>query len=225
MLKLVLGGSGSGKTTLLYARIKARAEAGQRSILLVPEQFTSSTEGRIYRELGDALSGMVDSLLKLTNLEQVPRSDRIKLGELLHQAAEDVSPLAAKKGIAILVEASPGTITGSRELLRRALFNLVENAVKYGPDGGQTRLCAELSGADIVITVANQGPCIPPELRERIFEPFFRADTARSRELGGVGLGLALVRAIAEIHGGSVWVEENQAGWNRFLVRLPAVCS
>ena len=123
------------------------------------------------------------------------------------------------------MEASPGTITGSRELLRRALFNLVENAVKYGPDGGQTRLCAELSGADIVITVANQGPCIPPELRERIFEPFFRADTARSRELGGVGLGLALVRAIAEIHGGSVWVEENQAGWNRFLVRLPAVCS
>ena len=142
----------------------------------------------------DRLSGMVDSLLKLTNLEQVPRSDRIKLGELLHQAAEDVSPLAAKKGIAILVEASPGTITGSRELLRRALFNLVENAVKYGPDGGQTRLCAELNGADIVITVANQGPCIPPELRERIFEPFFRADTARSRELGGVGLGLALVR-------------------------------
>lgn len=81
----------------------------------------------------DRLSGMVDSLLKLTNLEQVPRSDRTKLGELLHQAAEDVSPLASKKGIAILVEASPGTITGSRELLRRALFNLVENAVKYGP--------------------------------------------------------------------------------------------
>ena len=179
------------------------------------EAFLSIMESEV-----DRLSGMVDSLLKLTNLEQVPRSDRIKLGELLHQAAEDVSPLAAKKGIAILVEASPG-----RELLRRALFNLVENAVKYGPDGGQTRLCAELNGADIVITVANQGPCIPPELRERIFEPFFRADTARSRELGGVGLGLALVRAIAEIHGGSVWVEENQAGWNRFLVQLPAVCS
>lgn len=137
------------------------------------EAFLSIMESEV-----DRLSGMVDSLLKLTNLEQVPRSDRIKLGELLHQAAEDVSPLASKKGIAILVEASPGTITGSRELLRRALFNLVENAVKYGPDGGQTRLCAELNGADIVITVANQGPCIPPELRERIFEPFFRADTA-----------------------------------------------
>lgn len=121
----------------------------------------------------DRLSGMVDSLLKLTNLEQVPRSDRIKLGELLHQAAEDVSPLASKKGIAILVEASPGTITGSRELLRRALFNLVENAVKYGPDGGQTRLCAELNGADIVITVANQGPCIPPELRSGSSSPSF----------------------------------------------------
>ena len=163
------------------------------------EAFLSIMESEV-----DRLSGMVDSLLKLTNLEQVPRSDRIKLGELLHQAAEDVSPLAAKKGIAILVEASPGTITGSRERFFAVfrIFNI-----------------------RCFITVANQGPCIPPELRERIFEPFFRADTARSRELGGVGLGLALVRAIAEIHGGSVWVEENQAGWNRFLVRLPAVCS
>ena len=79
-----------------------------------------------------------------------------------------------------------------------------------------------MNGADIVITVANQGPCIPPELRERIFEPFFRADTARSRELGGVGLGLALVRAIAEVHGGSVSVEEGPAGGNQFLLRLPA---
>ena len=76
-----------------------------------------------------------------------------------------------------------------------------------------------------VLRVADTGPGIPADCRESIFQPFFRVDTARSRELGGTGLGLALVRAIAEIHGGSVWVEENQAGWNRFLVRLPAVCS
>ena len=179
--------------------------------------FLDILEGEV-----DRLSSMVDSLLKLTNLEQVPRTDQVELRELLHQVAEDMSPLASNKGSVLLVDSAPGTITGSRELLRRALFNLVENAVKYGPEGGQVRLCAELDGTDIVISVADQGPCIPPELRERVFEPFFRVDTARSRELGGTGLGLALVRAIAEVHGGSVWVEEHQAGGNRFVLRLPA---
>lgn len=180
--------------------------------------FLDILEGEV-----DRLSGMVDSLLKLTNLEQVPRTDQVKLQELLDQVAEDMSPLASIKGSVLLVDSAPGTITGSRELLRRALFNLVENAVKYGPEDGQVRLCAELDETDMVISVADQGPCIPPELRERIFEPFFRVDTARSRELGGTGLGLALVRAIAEVHGGSVWVEEHQAGGNRFVLRLPAV--
>lgn len=183
------------------------------------EAFLSIMESEV-----DRLSGMVDSLLKLTNLEQVPRSDRIKLGELLHQAAEDVSPLAAKKGIAILVEASPGTITGSRELLRRALFNLVENAVKYGPDGGQTRLCAELRSR-YCHHRGQSGTLYPAGVTGADLRALLSGGYRRSRELGGVGLGLALVRAIAEIHGGSVWVEENQAGWNRFLVRLPAVCS
>ena len=162
------------------------------------------------------------NLLKLTNLEQVPHTDQIELRELIHQVSEDVSSLSNSKGSVILVDAASGTITGSSELLRRALFNLVENAVKYGPEGGQVRLCAELDGTDMVITVADQGPFIPPELRERVFEPFFRVDTARSRELGGTGLGLALVQAIAEVHGGSVWVEEHQAGGNRFVLRLPA---
>ena len=140
----------------------------------------------------------------------------------LFRKKRDFAPLASNKGSVLLVDSAPGTITGSRELLRRALFNLVENAVKYGPKGGQVRLCAELDGTDMVITVADQGPGIPPELRERVFEPFFRVDTASSRELGGTGLGLALVRAIAEVHGGSVWVEEHQAGGNRFVLRLPA---
>lgn len=121
----------------------------------------------------DRLSDMVDGLLKLTNLEQVPRTDQVELQELLHQVAEDLSPLARGKGSTILVDTAPGTITGSRELLRRALFNLVENAVKYGPESGQVQLHAELNGTDIVITVADQGFSIPPELRERIFELFF----------------------------------------------------
>ena len=182
--------------------------------------FLDILEGEV-----DRLSGMVDSLLKLTNLEQVPRTDQVELQELLDQVAEDMSPLASGKGSVLLVDSAPGTITGSRELLRRALFNLVENAVKYGPKGGQVRLCAELDGTDMVITVADQGPGIPPELRERVFEPFFRVDTARSRELGGTGLGLALVRAIAEVHGGSVWVEVGPSGGNQFVFELPGLPS
>ena len=171
----------------------------------------------------DRLSDMVDSLLKLTNLEQVPRTDQVELRELLHQVAEDLSPMASGKGSTILVDTASGTITGSRELLRRALFNLVENAVKYGPERSQVHLYTELDGTDIVITVADQGFSIPLELREQIFEPFFRVDAARSRELGGTGLGLALVRAIAEVHGGNVTVEENPACGNRFVLRLPFV--
>ena len=111
--------------------------------------FLDILEGEV-----DRLSGMVDSLLKLTNLEQVPRTDQVELQELLDQVAEDMSPLASGKGSVLLVDSAPGTITGSRELLRRALFNLVENAVKYGPEGGQVRICAELDGTDMVISVA-----------------------------------------------------------------------
>ena len=146
---------------------------------------------RILEDEVDRLSGMVDSLLKLTSLEQVPRTDRIELSELLHQVTEDVSSLFSGKGMHISTEAAPGSIQGSRELLRRALFNLVENAVKYGPEGGEVQIHAEPDGANAAITVSDQGPRIPPELRERIFEPFFRLDTARSRDLGGTGLGLA----------------------------------
>ena len=185
-------------------------------------QATESFLGIVECEV-DRLSNMVDSLLKLTNLGQVPRTDQVELQELFHQVAEDLSSLASSKGSTILVETAPGTITGSRELLRRALFNLLENALKYGPENGQIQLYAELDGTNVVITVADQGSGIPSELRERIFEPFFRVDTARSRELGGTGLGLALVQAIAEVHGGNVRVEENHAGENQFVLRLPLV--
>ena len=180
------------------------------------EAFLSIMESEV-----DRLSGMVDSLLKLTNLEQVPRSDRIKLGELLHQAAEDVSPLAAKKGIAILVEASPGTITGSRELLRRALFNLVENAVKYGADGGHVVLAASFQERNVLIRVEDDGPGIPEEHREKIFEPFYRVDKSRSRAMGGAGLGLPMTRAILERHGGTIWLEERPGGGCCFCAALP----
>lgn len=184
------------------------------------EEFLSILEGEV-----DRLSGMVDSLLKLANLEQVPREDRIGLDELVQQAAGDMAALAQKKHTSIVVAASRGTVTGSWELLRRALVNLVENAVKYGPEGGQVQLSASLEGENAIITVADQGPGIPQELRERVFEPFFRVDSARSRQSGGTGLGLALVRTIAELHGGSASIEEAPMGGVRFTLKIPVVTS
>lgn len=183
-------------------------------------QATEEFLGIVEREV-DRLSDMVDSLLKLTNLEKVPRTDRIGLEELIRQVCEEISLPAERKAAAISAKTVPCFVTGSRELLHRALFNLVENAVKYGPEGGGIWISAAPDGADAVITVTDQGSGIPPELRERIFEPFFRLDTARSRETGGSGLGLALVRAIAEVHGGSVQAGEDQTGRNQFLLRLP----
>ena len=101
----------------------------------------------------------------------------------------------------------------------------MENAVKYGPEGGQVQISASLEGETAIITVADQGPGIPQELRERVFEPFFRVDSARSRQSGGTGLGLALVRAIAELHGGSASVEEAPMGGVRFTLKIPVVTS
>ena len=184
------------------------------------EEFLSILEGEV-----DRLSSMVDNLLKLTNLEQVPREDQIALDELVRQAAGDMAALAKKKNISIVASVSHGTIIGSKELLRRALFNLVENAVKYGPEDGQVQISAGLEGKTAIITVADQGPGIPQELRERVFEPFFRVDSARSRQLGGTGLGLALVRAIAELHGGSILVEEVPTGGTSFSLKIPIATS
>ena len=131
----------------------------------------------------DRLSGMVDSLLKLTNLEQVPRSDRIKLGELLHQAAEDVSPLAAKKGIAILVEASLARSPAAEA----APPGTVQSGGKCGQIRAGWRTDTALCGVEwsrYCHHRGQSGTLYPPELRERIFEPSF-GRIAAPGELGG----------------------------------------
>ena len=99
--------------------------------------------------------------------------------------------------------------------------NLVENAVKYSPAGSVVHIAGHRDGEWFQIVVADQGPGIPESLRQRIFEPFFRVDDSRSRQLGGAGLGLALVRAIAEFHGGAVYVEKSRGAGSRFVLKLP----
>ena len=170
----------------------------------------------------DRLSAMVGGLLELTNLERASCGEQLSAGQLIRSAADQAAPQAEARRISIFVDAAPCTLAGNAELLRQAVYNLVENAVKYNPAGGAVHIAGRRDGEWFQIVVADQGPGIPEELRQRIFEPFFRVDDSRSRQLGGAGLGLALVRAIAEFHGGTVRIEENDTGvGSRFVLELP----
>ena len=169
----------------------------------------------------DRLSAMVSELLELTNLERASRGERLSSGQLIRSAADQAAPQAEARSITILVDAAPCTLAGNAELLRQAVCNLVENAVKYSPAGSVVHIAGHRDGEWFQIVVADQGPGIPESLRQRIFEPFFRVDDSRSRQLGGAGLGLALVRAIAEFHGGAVYVEKSRGAGSRFVLKLP----
>lgn len=184
------------------------------------QEFVRTVEGEV-----DRLSAIVGSLLELTNLEQNGREEQVPADGLLREAAEEAAMQARTRQISLRLAAEPCEITGDRALLRQAMSNLVENAVKYSPDGSEVQLIARRGEESVILEVTDQGPGIPGELQERVFEPFFRVDDARSRQQGGAGLGLALVRAIVEAHGGTVCVEENDGGGSRFVVKLPAARS
>lgn len=180
------------------------------------QDFLQIMEGEV-----DRLSAMVSSLLELTNLEQMEHGERLSAEQLIQGAADELALPAAERQISVLVDVSPCTLTGNERLLHRAVFNLLENAVKYSPIGGAVHVSGRRADGVFRMEVTDQGPGIPTELRQQIFEPFFRVDDARSRQQGGAGLGLALVRAIAEAHGGAVRVEEAPSGGSRFLLELP----
>ena len=180
------------------------------------EELLQIMEGEANR-----LSAMVGSLLELTNLEQEDSFEPLHPGKLLQAVADEVSPLAQERQVSITVNASPCMLWGNKHLLHRALFNLMENAVKYSEAGGKVAAAVRCENGWVRVGVTDQGPGIPEELRQQIFEPFFRVDKARSRQQGGVGLGLALVRAIAEHHGGAVIAEAAEAGGSRFVLTLP----
>lgn len=184
------------------------------------QEFVRTVEGEV-----DRLSAIVGSLLELTNLEQNGREEQVAADGLLREVTEEMTVQARARQISLLLVADPCEVTGNRALLRQAVSNLVENAVKYSPDGSEVQLIARREEDFVILEVTDQGPGIPRELLERVFEPFFRVDDARSRQQGGAGLGLALVRAIVEAHGGTVCVEENDGGGSRFVVKLPAARS
>ena len=174
----------------------------------------------LLREQTERLTQMTKTLLEMSALQSVPRNDRIQLAPMMEEILTDLAPLAEKNGITLACDGD-GAMTGSDGLVYRLLFNLAENAIKYNRPGGTVRLAVQEEAARLVIRVSDTGCGIPEPYRESIFQPFFRVDKSRSREYGGAGLGLSLVWAIAELHGGSVCVEDSSETGTTIAVQLP----
>ena len=173
---------------------------------------------RMMTEQNERLSKMVKTLLDMSELQTVARDDEVALDALVEEVLADLEPLAQEKAIHLTAQCDAVTMTGSDILLYRLVYNLVENAIKYNTPGGTVTVGAVQQDKHIRLTVADTGTGIPEELKERVFEPFFRLDKSRSRALGGVGLGLALVREIVSVHGGSISVKDNPDGGTTFEV-------
>ena len=171
-------------------------------------------------EQNERLSKMVKTLLDMSELQTVGRDDEIILDALVDEVFEDLEPLAETKNIRLIGKCKDITMVGSDILIYRLVYNLVENAIKYNHSGGQVIVTADRKEKQVYLSVEDTGAGIPEELKERVFEPFFRVDKSRSRELGGVGLGLALVREIVRVHDGSITVKSNPSGGTIFEVVL-----
>ena len=175
---------------------------------------------KMVTEQNDRLSKMVKTLLDMSELQTVGRDDEIILDALVDEVLEDLEPLAEGKNIRLIGKCKDITMVGSDILIYRLVYNLVENAIKYNHSGGQVIVTADRKEKHVYLSVEDTGAGIPEELKERVFEPFFRVDKSRSRELGGVGLGLALVREIVRVHDGSITVKSNPSGGTIFEVVL-----
>lgn len=173
---------------------------------------------KMVTEQNDRLSKMVKTLLDMSELQTVGRDEQIIMGDLVEEVLEDLEPLAQEKNIKLIGKCKDITMVGSDILIYRLVYNLVENAIKYNHSGGQVTVTAYKEQKHIYLSVADTGSGIPKELRERVFEPFFRIDKSRSRKLGGVGLGLALVHEIVRVHDGSITVKSNPSGGTIFEV-------
>ena len=180
-------------------------ECSQKTLKMVTEQ-------------NERLSKMVKTLLDMSELQTVARDEEIALDALVEEVFADLEPLAQKKDITLTGNCEALTMTGSDILIYRLVYNLVENAIKYNHSDGQVTVTVARKDQNIIFSVADTGNGIPEELKDRIFEPFFRIDKSRSRALGGVGLGLALVYEIVRVHNGNITVKDNPAGGTIFEI-------
>ena len=174
----------------------------------------------LLREQTERLIQMTRTLLEMSNLRQVARNERIQLAPMIEEIFTDLAPLSDKRGVTLTAEGN-GIMTGSDALIYRLIFNLTENAIKYNRQGGSVRVSVTQKPEKLLLRVSDTGCGIPKEYQCSIFQPFFRVDKSRSREYGGAGLGLSLVWEIANLHGGSVWVEESSDKGTTIAVELP----
>lgn len=179
---------------------------------------------KMVTEQNDKLNRMVKTLLDMSELQSVGRDDKIILDAIVEEVLADLEPLAVEKNIKLIGKCEDATMIGSDILIYRLVYNLVENAIKYNHPLGQVTVTAYQRNKHVYLSVEDTGSGIPMELRERVFEPFFRVDKSRSRELGGVGLGLAFVREIVRVHDGSICIKSGKTGGTIFEVTF-AQCS
>ena len=173
---------------------------------------------KMVTEQNDKLNRMVKTLLDMSELQTVGRDDKIILDAIVEEVLADLEPLAVEKNIKLIGKCEDATMIGSDILIYRLVYNLVENAIKYNHPLGQVTVTAYQRNKHVYLSVEDTGRGIPKKLRERVFEPFFRVDKARSRELGGVGLGLAFVREIVRAHDGSICIKSGKTGGTIFEV-------
>ena len=173
---------------------------------------------KMVTEQNDKLNRMVKTLLDMSELQTVGRDDKIILDAIVEEVLADLEPLAVEKNIKLIGKCEDATMIGSDILIYRLVYNLVENAIKYNHPLGQVTVTAYQRNKHVYLSVEDAGSGIPKELRERVFEPFFRVDKSRSRELGGVGLGLAFVREIVRVHDGSICIKSGKTGGTIFEV-------
>ena len=173
---------------------------------------------KMVTEQNDKLNRMVKTLLDMSELQSVGRDDKIILDAIVEEVLADLEPLAVEKNIKLIGKCEDATMIGSDILIYRLVYNLVENAIKYNHPLGQVTVTAYQRNKHVYLSVEDTGSGIPKELRERVFEPFFRVDKSRSRELGGVGLGLALVYEIVRVHDGNIVIRDNPSGGTVFEV-------
>lgn len=173
---------------------------------------------KMVTEQNDKLNRMVKTLLDMSELQSVGRDDKIILDAIVEEVLADLEPLAVEKNIKLIGKCEDATMIGSDILIYRLVYNLVENAIKYNHPLGQVTVTTYQRNKHVYLSVEDTGSGIPKELRERVFEPFFRVDKSRSRELGGVGLGLALVREIVRVHDGSICIKSGKTGGTIFEV-------
>ena len=201
------------------AVIQARLDLLDRKSKELPGDCAESLE--ILAAQTERLSHLVEELLQMARLETVQKSDQISLPALLEEILCDLEEVAQKNGVKMVQHPSEGELVGNDALLYRAIYNVIENSIKYNHTGGQVSVQSKAEQGQIIITILDSGCGIPAEDQGQVFEPFFRVDKSRSRQMGGCGLGLALTKAIIELHGGQIRIVSSSPKGTTIRIMLP----